>query len=396
MSAQIRPDIRRQTSCWAAGLACSLALLLCSRVIRAEQQSSTIILAFDETSTAQKQAVAAIQAHVSDLPLEVVITPVARQASLDRRLAASQALAASRHAMGTFYLEVAEDRSLLIFFTEARGEATLIRRLRGNQQGLGVALEQVAIVVRSLVEALLDGGSVGIASDADRQRKPESDADRQRKPKSKQASGDTPHSAEADTTSSDSPTPEQPMPRLDESASGVRTAGRRLALVAGAPITQFATGAPWQAGLSMGIQWHGTPALYGGVRYTIFQAQTLSTANVALSAGRHPLEALLGYREVGRFGLNAELGFIADRVTRTTLRTSTPFQATSSDARWLLALGARGGLSWSPWSPMWATMRAGADFVLTRYSYAIDSGEAVPSPRRVRPRVEIELGIWVW
>jgi hypothetical protein len=397
MSAQNLPDILRQKACWVAALACGLALLFCTRVIRAEAPSPTIILAFDESSAPQKRALAAIQAHVSDLPLEVVVTAVEREASLDKRLAASQALAASRHALGTFYLEVAEDRSLLIFFTEAQGEATLIRRLRANQQGLGVVLEQAAIVVRSLVEALLDGGSVGIRSDANRRLQPEAAADRRPKPETKsEAADNAPPLEEADTTADDSGPPEQPVSPSDLSSAGANAAHRRLALVAGVPLTQFATGAPWQVGLSTGVQWLASPTLYGGVRYTIFQAQTLSTADVALSARRHPLEVLVGYREVGHFGLNGELGLIADRVIRTTLQTSTPFQATSSDDRWMFALGARTGISWSPWSPLCVTMRVGADFVLTPYAYTIDSGQAVPSPRRVRPRVELELAVAVW
>src|ERR1041384_5857677 len=66
-------------------------------------------------------------------------------------------------------MDIAEDGALLIFFTEVSGEATLIRRLPPNRQGLRVGLEQAAIVVRSLVEALLEGGNVGIATpNADR------------------------------------------------------------------------------------------------------------------------------------------------------------------------------------------------------------------------------------
>ena len=370
----------------------SLATILWSRATRAEQPSA-IILAFDASSAAQKQAIAAIQAHVSGMPLEVVVSTIERQRSLDKRLAASAALAASRHALGTFYIEIAEDRSLLIFFTEAEGEATLIRRLSSNQQGLKVALEQAAIVVRSIVEALLDGGSVGIAPEGGRQT-------------AEKTQDLTPAGPAPPPKSSPpgSPGPEQRLSHSDERPSNAnsageasaKSAGRRIALVVGAPLTSFASGTPWQTGLSAGIHWLATPALYVGARYTLFRALTLSTADVALSVQRHPLEALLGYREPGRLGLNAEFGVVVDRVARATVRTAAPFQATSSDARWQLALGVRGGASWSPWSPMWATLRVGADVVLTPYSYAIESGEAVPSPRRIRPRVELELAFWVW
>jgi len=144
------------------GGAWSVALLLWSATSGAASPSSTIVLTVDESSEAETQAVAAIRAHVSGFPVEVLVVPVEAQRSLELRLAASGALAASRRALGTFSTKVTDDGSLLIFFTEADGEATLVRRLRPSAQGMRVAVEQAAIVVASLIEALLDGGSVGI------------------------------------------------------------------------------------------------------------------------------------------------------------------------------------------------------------------------------------------
>ena len=123
-----------------SGLRWSLATLLLTRALGAQPQSSTIILTFDASSEAQKQAIAAIRAHVSGLPADVVIVPLEHQRSLDSRLAAAGSLAASRQALGTFYIEIEPDGTLLIFFTEPGAEATLIRRLPPNDQGVRVAL----------------------------------------------------------------------------------------------------------------------------------------------------------------------------------------------------------------------------------------------------------------
>lgn len=377
-------------ACWqrstrATGLALVLAAALLSRTAGAEPQPSTIIVAFDASSDAQKQAVAAIQAHVSDLPVLVVVVSAERPRALDARLAASGTLAASRQALGTFSIEVAEDGSLLIFFTEADGEATLIRRLRPNQQGVRVALEQAAIVVRSLVEALLDGGTVGIT--------PHSDGNVESKP-SEIVGGEGAPSPGAAPATVDAPRTERPG--VPEAPLKAGPNARRLALAAGSAVTQFAADVPWQAGFSVGIHWRATHELYAGARYTLFPALTIGSADAAVSVRRHPLEAFVGYREPGRVALNAEVGITADRAARTTVRTAAPFQATSPEARWVLAVGARGGFSWSPWSVVSGSMRMGADFVLTPYSYAIESAEALPSTRRVRPRVEIELAVGVW
>jgi hypothetical protein len=156
-----------------SGLSWSLATLLLARALGAQAPPSTIILTFDASSEAQKQAITAIRAHVSGLPADVVVVPVEHLRSLDSRLAAAGSLAASRQALGTFYIEIEPDGTLLIFFTEAGAEATLVRRLPPNDQGVRVALEQAAIVVRSLVEALLEGGTVGIAREAERGRSAE-------------------------------------------------------------------------------------------------------------------------------------------------------------------------------------------------------------------------------
>lgn len=388
-----RPAVRGQTFCWSVTAALCLALLLSTRLALADSRPASIIVAFDARSDEQKQAVAAIQAHVSDLPLQVVVIPLERAQSLAGRLSASGGLAAARHALGTFYIELAEDGSLLVFFTEATGESSLIRRLHPNQQGLRVALEQAAIVVRSLAEALLDGGSVGIGTTQGPQ--PQS-----RPNDAGSNSTTTPRVGEAASTEPRSEGAGEQEPESDEAlqVSAQKSASNhRFAVVAGSPLSQFAAGAPWQTGFSPGIQWLAAPAWYVGARYTLLPALSLSSADVTVSVERHPLEALVGYREAGRLALNAELGVLADRVGRTTVRVAAPYQATPSDARWQLAVGARGGFSWSPWSDrLWLALRIGADLLLTRYSYASDSNQNVPSARPIRPRVELELAVWVW
>lgn len=344
---------------------------------------AAIVVTFDADSVAQGQAVVAIRAHMSGLPVEVVSVPVERGPALDERLATSGALAASRHALGTFDIEAGEDDSLLIFFTEADGETTLIRRLRPNHQGARVALEQAAIVVRSLVEALLEGGTVGIAAGADHSFEPG---------RNEQTPGEA---AAAPSTSTPALTDRSASPPPEHS-SGEGSTSEHLALTAGYTTTQFATGVPWQSGLSVGAQWLATPAFYGAVRYTFFPSMTLASADAAVSIGRYPLEVLVGYHERGRLALNAELGVVADRVTRATVRTAATWRATSPDARWVLAMAARGGFSWSPWTPLRASMRVGADFVLMRYAYVVDAGEPALSPAWVRPRLELELAACVW
>ena len=369
-----------------SGFRWSLATLLLTRALGAQPQSSTIILTFDASSEAQKQAIAAIRAHVSGLPADVVIVPVEHQRSLDSRLAAAGSLAASRQALGTFYIEIEPDGTLLIFFTEPGAEATLIRRLPPNDQGVRVALEQAAIVVRSLVEALLDGGNVGIAPEVDRAESAKP-AENAAEPASPEQSSAVPALPSSEPSSSESGSEASPE------AGSVRPG---IAITAGYTATDFASVMPWQSGFSAGLQWLATPVVYAGARSTFFPTYTAATEDAVVAVARRPIEALVGYRGASPLALNGEVGLLVDAARRTTVSTSESLSPTSPSTRWMLSLAARAGFSWSPWSRIRTSLRGGADFVLTPYAYKVDSAVAAPSPHRVRPRMELELAADIW
>jgi hypothetical protein len=350
-------------------------------------------LTFDASSEAQKQAIAAIRAHVRGLPAEIVVIPVEHEESLAQRLAASGSLAAARDALGTLYIQFAEDGALLIFFTEPDGEATLIRRLPADRQGARVALEQAAIVARSLIEALIDGGRVGLAPEASRGLAPEPEAEAPSnteelpEPPEGTAEAERAEPAPAETSSDPAET------SSDDTANGSASDREWIAVTGGYTLTHFAAGLPWQSGFSAGFHWLVTPRFYSGARYTFFPALTAGTDDVVVSIHRYPIEVLFGYRGPGAFALGGELGMLADHTLRTTVRTSASFRATSPESRWMFAFATRAGACWSPTPGIRVALRGGADFVLTRYSYRVESGEAAQSPDWVRPRMELELAV---
>jgi hypothetical protein len=367
-------------------LACCLAAVLLCRTLGAQPRPSTVILTFDASSEAQKQAIAAIKAHVRGLPAEVVVVPVEHAESLAQQLAASGSLAASRNALGTLHIQIAEDGALLIFFTEPEGEATLIRRLPANRQGPRVAFEQVAIVSRSLIEALIDGGRIGLVPETSRQP----DAEVEEEPQS--SADPAPEPSESLDEAAPSELPPSEAARED-SPNEFASERKWIAVTAGYTLTHFAAGMPWQSGFSAGVHGLVTPRFYAGARYTFFPALTAGTDDAVVSIQRYPIEALVGYRGAGAFALHGEAGMVADHTLRTTVRTSSAFRATSPESRWTFAFAARAGASWAPAPRFRVALRGGADFVLTRYSYRLESGEAAPSPDWVRPRMELELAV---
>jgi hypothetical protein len=118
---------------------------------------------YDPGSEKQRQALTAVRAHLRGLAVELVADAAKRGGDLADRLRTSGALASANEALGTFSIEQSADSSILVFFTEAGGDAILIRRLPPSEQSERLATEQAAIVVRSLVESLLEGGRIGVS-----------------------------------------------------------------------------------------------------------------------------------------------------------------------------------------------------------------------------------------
>ena len=355
---------------------------------------ATIVVTFDPGAVEQKPAVAAIKAHVSGLPVRVVVEPAERNHVLAERLAKSGALALARGALGTFSIEVAANGELLVFFTEPDGNATLIRRLPANQEGLKVAIEQAAIVVRSLVEALLEGRRVGMTAETEAALGAAAEAAPSPAPESPSA-GSPAQPAEAQAPS--------PAPAISDDAGGAeqradeaRARKRTLALSVSYQGSDFSASTPWESGLALGVRWLALPVAYGALRYTFLPSMEVESTAARVSVARHPFELVAGYVGSGSVAPNAELGMQVDYTRRETLETGAGYLATSSKSRFVLALGARAGLTWSASSVIDATLRGGVDFLLTRYSYVASGSPAPISPSAVRPKLELELAFGVW
>ena len=190
---------------------------------------------------------------------------------------------------------------------------------------------------------------------------------------------------------------EERPPESDSEAAPQASSVRPLiAITAGYTATDFASAMPWQSGFSAGFQWLATPLFYVGARYTLFPTYTAAAEDAVVAVDRQPIEVLVGYHAAGPLALNGEMGLLVDATRRTTVRTSESLRPTSPSTRWMVSVAARAGFSWSPWARIRASLRGGADLVLTRYAYKIDSAVAAPSSHWLRPRLELELAADIW
>jgi hypothetical protein len=360
--------------------------------------TAALLITFDPASAEQGPVVAAVRAHLRGVPVRVLAEPIPKARSVGQKVATSGERATASGAIGTLSVELAEDGAVLIFFTEPDGSATLIRRLPPNEQGVRTTVEQVAIVVRSLVEALLDGARVGLApgptappspEEKDATKSPDPSAPRQAGPGRRTARRPAPIRAPAAVR-------DEPESDTAEATFSSPAASRAVALTAAYAGAQFATNTRWQSGFTLGVTWRVLPPLYAGARYTFVPELEGGNETTTVAVSRHPAEVTVGYVGASVVAPNAELGLVADRTRRRTRSSAPGYAPTPATSRWMVALGARAGVSWRALEAVALTLRGGADFLLTRYSYVVPPEAAVASPRPIRPRVDLELAVTLW
>jgi hypothetical protein len=349
------------------------------------------VLTYDPRSERQQQALAAVRAHIRGLPVELVAEAVERNGDFSARLTASGALATSHGALGTFSIEQGADQSILVFFTEPGGSATLVRRLPTSELDDRVAIEQAAIVVRSLIEALVEGGRVGVVPPDSDSAASGGEAPEARKPPkaSRKRSAAAPSPAP-----SPAPTPARAV-ELESSEATSQAATDRLFLFVGYAGVHPGGELSWQSGASVSARWLLVPTAYLGARYTLFPASKVDAAAARISITRRPAELLFGFATGTWVLANLELSAILEHSSRETLATDPAFEPMPASSRWSFGLGPRVGAILSPRLPLRFAVRAGADFMVNQATYTTDE-QTLATPARVRPRLEFEVGVGIW
>jgi hypothetical protein len=345
------------------------------------------VLTYDPSSERQQQALAAVRAHLRGLSVELLTESVAQDRDLAERLAASGALATSHSALGTFSIEQGADRSILVFFTEPGGSATLVRRLPTSELDDRVAIEQAAIVVRSLVEALLEGGRLGVVakgaeSSAPPRGKAPASPESTRQPRKSDATASTPPES-------------SPSPFTTEPPAPGEAASHRFFVFLGYAGAYAGSELSWQQGASASARWLFAPTAYFGARYTLIPSSEVDTPAARISVTRRPAELLFGYAAGTRVLANLELSALFEQSSRETLATDAAFEPTRASSHWSFGMGPRAGAMLAPWAALRVAVRAGVDFMVAQPTYTT-AEQTVAAPARVRPRLEFEVGVGVW
>lgn len=324
----------------------------------------SVTVAFNSNTSEAAAAMRAIASHLEDLKVTVVVEPVAGEESSDwlQRPTSPDKAPAS---VGKFYVDFRGGGEILVYFTEPGGESTLIRRLRPKSTNAPVALEEAGIVVRSLLEALLDGGRVGVSVS---EKKPPPAAPPPPRPPARPLA----------------PAPSDPLSPMYLGVA-VRYSG-----------TSFLAGQGLEPGAYFGLRVYPGGSLSPfslGAGYTVSYPSEVAFSSSQISLQRHPFEVGLTYASRETLGLLLEIMAVGDFVGRKTLQAGPNLERTEPRGRWVLGMSARGGGCLSPSSVQHWCLTAGLDAFLDELSYAVITPEAanrVSSPR-VRPRLDAGL-----
>jgi hypothetical protein len=312
----------------------------------ARDEPGIIVFSVNPRAKDAQAMVDAVRAHLTGLPVVLMV-----DASASGGTAPRSGDSALGPILGTLTIDPVTPVEWVVSFNEPAVDTTIVRRIRLKPQAKGVALEEAALVVRSMVEAILDGGHVGIAKERADAAQP----------------------------------PLGSVPRAKRWG---------FAGTAGYTGTTFATGLGWQSGAIVGLRWQWGE-FYAGATYSGFPPILTETSPASIVLVRHPAALVLGYEGSSVVAPTVEVDLVVDFVSRTTSPPEDGYVATPPEARWSFGVGAQAGFSWSFLPRFRVLALGGADWMLNPAAYKVGTDVIVRSSS-VRPKVSIGLGLDIW
>jgi hypothetical protein len=341
---------------------CVVALLVHASPARAEEVASgprnRVVLLGAKNPTDAAAWWSSASAQLSDLDVER-IEAEAGAATLEDSARMARVEAERHGALAVVWLE-SDAGVVTVFLLEAKRGRLRARRVLVSGTAEAAA-EEVGVVIRSAISALLEGIEVSMPEIA------------------------VPHEPTP-------PAPEQPAPPPAPPASRPE----HLRLLAGYLGTLYSLDAAWQNGVaaSAALRLFDSPWFFE-LGYAFLPPLELSAPGVKSSLRRHPVEAGVGLElGIGRFRVATEALFIADFVSRRTTRADEPLARAPSESRTLFAgsLRLRGALPLGSGFAFYAAF--GAEFLLNRFDHVVRGSES-PEPSitqlAARPRVDAGL-----
>jgi hypothetical protein len=345
-----------------------LALLLCVSTSFAQAQKRVVLVVGAGDADRARVVMDAIRAQLGDLPVALVVTEGEPPKELRERLDFAAAACKKNDAVGAFFIELERADDMLLYLVEPEATRALVRRVkRPDSDAAGV--EELSLIVRSTVSALMEGREIGMEEGPELAKKPPP-------PKAP-------------------PAPKPPPPPPKPIPPPARTSTARLAAhYAG---EAFAPETPWLSGLGVELGWSPDSLLFFGLGYVATPGAEAQSDTASIRVTRYPLRAYVGYEiPVDRFRVAGQLGFIAEHSRRTTTQTSGPILATADSTRFSFGVAPRaiGRFEVTPHALIWVGVGLDVFFNNSEYVVEVDGkNEPLLSPYRARARADLGLAV---
>lgn len=358
-----------------AASACALAVALLASVSAAEPARKVVLLLSSADEAQRETLVGAIQAQVGDLPVSVVVQKAETvPEKLRERLDLAGSACREHGAMGAFFVEAEAADDLIVYLVEPEARRALVRRIKKTRGAEQAGVEEMSLVVRSTVGALLEGRAIGMEEGPELEPAPP---------------------PQEPPVVIDRPAPERPVPAPARESSTVRA--RLDAHYSG---EAYASQAPWQNGL--GIELSGSPdgRLFFGLGYVASPPVEVERETARVRVGRYPLRAFTGYElPFDRLRLMGQLGVIGELDRRSTTKTAGGVAPTESDDSLSWAVSPRVSLRYEVWPRTSVGAGVGLDLFVNNSEYVVElpaGRETLLSPYRARARALAGIAVDVW
>jgi hypothetical protein len=250
-----------------------------------------------------------------------------------------------------------------VYFYDPKGPHLYARQI-ATMGSATAASEAISIILRSAIQARIDGSEPEMAEIALPKRPPEPP----------RAVASVPPRAPPPVSTT------QWLPRWGVGMSG--------------NLEHPVSPGPWQAGIAMRA-WTMVRFVRIGFGYSLFPDLTITSDQAALEIRRHPFEGFAGVR-VGSPNavLVLESGLGVDRIRRQTSSASIPLNELPAESRWLYTASERARLEIRLVSHVWLTAAAGVQIPLNPYTFDVALAGQEQSIARVLPvRPSLDVGL---
>ena len=321
-----------------------------------------------------KSTLDAIRAQLGDLPVGLVVTP-AESAPKDLRERLDFAAKACKEngAVGAFFIELERADDLLLYLIEPEAKRALVRRVQKTAGAEQAGAEELSLIVRSTVGALLEGREIGMEE------------------------GPELRPAPAPKPPEPVPAPEKPRPPPPKLPPASHSTGRLAAHYSG---EAFAPEAQWQSGLGIELSASPDGLLYFGLGYVALAPVEVETDAARVRVARYPLRAFVGYEVPSdRFRFVGQLGLVGELDRRSTTKTAGGVEPTESGDRLIWAASPRVLARYVVWDRTSVGVGVGLDVFFNNSQYVAElpgRRETLLSPYRARAEALAGLAVDIW